>query len=219
MQQLKLIKGSKRTIDYVDTYARLFNDTLNRYSGDIENKSTLKRLAYYGVKVINEIFKTKENIEYERLLKLFEFSEVVKVIMSLLTPNELITVFPIEKRFDGDKYGIKDYFYTMKELKNIGINKIIANKIEDLLWNYENIELRKFSVNSISILSDINKMETGESIMERWAKENNIDTYRLYEDKTTNKKYLYDQRGNEITIKNKIPRYLKVIEGGLKRNN
>ncbi|MCI8470360.1 MAG: hypothetical protein HFJ35_02550 [Clostridia bacterium] len=218
MQQLKLIKGGKKTINYADIYLRLFDDTLNLYAVDIENKENLKRLAYYGVKAINEISKTKEDMEYEQILKLFEFSEVVKTVISLLTPNELITVFPIEKRYDGEKYQIKDYFFTMEELQKIGMNKIIANKIENLLWDYENIEIREFLANSLTILSDINKMETGESIMERWAKENNINTYRLYKDKTTNKKYLYDQKGNQFIVKDKIPKYLKVIDGGQKCN-
>lgn len=212
MQKLRVIEGNKKTIDYASIYLKLFNEELNVY--DVENKNNLKRLSYYGVKAINEMLKKQEEFEYERLLALFEFLEIVKIAMSLLTPNQLITVFPVDKEYDGDKYKVKDYFYTMEKLKNIGMDNMIMGQIEHLLWDYENKDIRRFLVNDLSILSDINKIETGEGIAERWARENNINTYSLYEDKTTNKKYLYDQKGNRFVVKNKIPKYLKVIEGG-----
>ena len=175
---LKLLKNKvKPRINYKELYTRLFDYTLAKYNGT-ENKEVIKQLSYYGVKAVNEI--AKENLDYEQTLKLFELTEVVKTAMSLLTPNELITVFPVDKKYDGRKYQSKDYFYTMNELENIGMNNTIFEKIGCLLWDYVNVDTKQFLVNSLCALSAITRIETGKSFIETWAEENNIETYKLY---------------------------------------
>lgn len=212
---LRVIKGGKKSeINYGNIYVRLFDESLNKYAKNNENRNLLKKIVYYGVKIVNEI--EGDNLDYNQKLKLFDFIEAIKTSISLLTPNELITVFPVDKQYDGDKYQVKDYFFTMNELQKIGMDNIIMGNVESLLWDYENKEVRKFLVNSLSVLSYLERVEKGESFLEKWARENNIDTYMLYEDKTTDEKYLYDEKGNKVSIKKEIPKYLKVISGGLK---
>lgn len=207
MGNLRLIKT--KNIDYRDKYMKLFNLELSKYNNP-EDEGNIKKLAYYGVKVVNEIAQDKVNnyqLEY-----LFEITEVIKTVISLLTPKQLMTIFPIEKRYDGAKYEIKDYFYTMAELEKIGLDNCILNKIDDLLWDYENYEIRRFLVASINILDTMQKERTGKSLLEIWAGKNGVDMYEMHEDKAVNKKYLYNSKtGKSIGIKN-ISSYLKIVK-------
>lgn len=212
----KLIEGKKnKKMNYMDIYIRTFENNLMKYEIGKENKEILKKLSFYGIKIVNQYIKENKTIEYEDLLKILEFIELVKIIVSLLTPNELITVFPIEKRYDGEKYQIKDYYFTLEELQKIGMNNIIRERVDELLWDYQNKDIREFQINSINILSHLYKYETGESLTEKWAKESNIQTYQSYDSDLVNKKCIYDTRsGKRIKVERKKPRYLMVLKGG-----
>lgn len=211
---LRLIEGKKNErINYKEIYVRLFCKSLNEYHGT-EDNNNLKQISYYGIKAVNEILKD-EIYDYKELSEMFEVIEAIKIAISLLTPNELITVFPIEKRYDGEKYQIKDYYFTLEKLQQIGMNNIIRGRIDELLWDYQNKDIMDFQLNSINIISHLYKYETGESLAEKWAKENNIQTYQSYDNDLINKKYIYDTRsGRRIKLKQKKPRHLKILKGG-----
>ena len=211
---LKLVKTKpKKELDYALIYSKLFDKALNNYVDDEENKKYMKQLAFYGVKTVNEVMKKRESTEYEYLLKFFEFVEIVKTAISLLTPNELLTVFPIDKTFDGDKYETKDYFYTMNELKKIGMNNVVGSNIDYLLWDYMNSDINRFLVNSMSIMDDIYKMETGCGILEKWADENNISMYKVCKNETTNQEFLFEPKtGKSFSIKKQSPKYLQPVK-------
>lgn len=209
---LKLLKKqSRKKVDYKDIYCRNFDCLLSEYFSNTENKEYIKKLAYYGVKAVNEI--SRQELDYEQLVRLFEFMETVKTIIGLLTPKELTTIFPVDKEFDGNKYGMKDYFFTMKELEKIGMENMIAGQAEYLLWDYMNKDIGRFVVNSMCTCSELVKYETGKGIMEKWADDNGIDTYKLYKDETTNKQYLLNTKtGRSAGVKKRIPKYLKVLK-------
>ena len=200
---LRLIEGKKNEgINYKEIYVRLFCKSLNEYHAT-EDNNNLKQMSYYGIKAVNEILKD-EIYDYKELSEMFEVIEAIKIAISLLTPNELITVFPIEKRYDGEKYQIKDYYFTLEKLQQIGMNNIIRGRIDELLWDYQNKDIMDFQLNSINIISHLYKYETGESLAEKWAKENDIQTYQSYDNDLINKKYIYDTRsGRRIKLKQK----------------
>lgn len=209
---LKLLKtDDKRKVDYKDIYCRNFDCLLSEYFSNTENKDYIKKLTYYGVKAVNEI--SEQELDYEQLVKLFELTETVKTIIGLLTPKELTTIFPVDKEFDGNKYGMKDYFFTMKELEKIGMENMIAGQAEYLLWDYTNKDIGRFVVNSLSSLSSLIKYETGKGLMEKWTEDNGIVTYKLCKDEVTNKQFLYDPKNKTtIGVKKKVPRYLKLLK-------
>lgn len=204
---LKLLKlEPKRKVNYILIYSKLFDKILSKYAEDTENRKYLKQLVFYGIKTTNELMKEKEDFDYESLLKIFQFIEIVKMSISLLTPNELITVFPIDKKYDGDKYEMKDYFYTIKELEKIGMNSFIAEHVDYLLWDYMNRDVERFVVKGMSVLSDIYKMETGYGILEKWAEDNNIQAYKLCKNETTKQEFLFNHKtGKSFSLKKESP--------------
>lgn len=52
----------------------------------------------------------------------FTLTSIITQIMVGLTPQQIYQVFPIKKEYDGEKYGIKDYYDCMKEVNKLGLN-------------------------------------------------------------------------------------------------
>ncbi len=87
------------------------------------DKDTVKKIVFYGVKSI--ITKSKPTT-YDEAMHDFQLISVVKGLVGKLTPREFMTIFPINKKFDGDKYQMKDYFSTMESIEEIGMDTVIG---------------------------------------------------------------------------------------------
>lgn len=88
----------------------------------------------------------KRTEDFKAFLKCLNMIKVLKESLMVLTPNELLTMFPVEKTYDGKRYNEKDYFYTMNYLQEIGLNKIIGENVDQLLCNYVNANITRFCV-------------------------------------------------------------------------
>lgn len=159
--------------------------------------------------LLNYEFEDIESIE----TRLTAF-EVLFAFIGDLTPAELITIFPVDKIYNGDKFQCKNYFFTMNELKKIGMNKKIgSDNVLDLLWDYQNPDLRKLLVKYMGVMSDIRRVQTGIGIMEEWAEDNDIETLQLHTDPVTHKQYVQSSRSGKITsLKKRKPCHLKVVD-------
>ena len=75
-----------------------------------------------------------------------------------LTPRELYQLFPIEKEYDGDKWGTKDYYYCIQEIKEIGLDtpmdeeKVMHYIMECNNNSFITISIKHFSHNSRELL-------------------------------------------------------------------
>ena len=74
-----------------------------------------------------------------------------------LTPMELLRMYPVTKEYDGEKWGTKDYFYTMDKLKKLPANKPIgdAQDVACLLWDYQNWDLTFLFLQWQNVLGDL----------------------------------------------------------------
>lgn len=77
-----------------------------------------------------------------------------------LTPRELMQLFPVKKIFNGEKFGEKDYYYTMKMIRDYGIDNKIKNAF-NFLWDYENDDIRNFLICYMKYLSREYRANTG----------------------------------------------------------
>ena len=215
MKMLNVIYGTKKqnTINKNDLYYKAYCRVLQDRNTDWLIK--LKRIIFYGVKVINTLGKSdtltpdevEEDTEYY-----FNLANTIINFMALLTPVELINIFPIDKEYDGNKCETKDYFYSMDYLKGIGLDKPIGEEIMNLLWEYCNNDIRMFNVNVMSFMSNIRRLQGEPGIMEEWAAGNGIRTNTMFTD-SSGKQYLHDgETGKTMKVKKPKPRYLKVIK-------
>lgn len=115
--------------------------------------------------------------------------------ISQLTPAELLNTFPVEKRFDGKRWGTKDYFVTMAELDKIGMDTVIGyDHVLDLLWDYANDDIRKFLVNYLRLMSAKRRQQGRLGIVEEFCIMNGIKTYTQHKDPDTGEVTFIDRK-------------------------
>ena len=192
---------------YNDALIRL----LSRQKDKEPTKEYFKKIVLYGTKTINKL-PIDENCSFEKAQSYFNSICFVKSFMMKITPNDFENIFPIQKIYDGELYQCKDYFYTKKFLDSLDKFSPIGEKLEELLWEYVNDDIRAFNMKCFKVLDILRKYEGKRSIIEEWANMNGIKTYTLKKD-GLGKEYLYDkQTGRTMKIKKKRPRYLKLIK-------
>ncbi len=163
----------------------------------------IKKSAFYGIKSVvsqrRQTLNFKEDYEEQ-----FNFIQLVNSIIGLLTPNEFMNIFPIEKDYDGHKWGSKDYFYTKEYISNLNKDEPIGSEesVMDFLWEYHNWETMEFTVATMMCISGLRKFEGLPSLAEEWAEKQGIKTYSLYT----------DDRGNQFLLDSKTGRTAKVTE-------
>ncbi|HBF39796.1 MAG TPA: hypothetical protein DDW50_21090 [Firmicutes bacterium] len=190
---------------YHDAYIRKYRMCINN-----PDNQAVKSLIFYGVRYINTMKRTG-NESLDELSVVLEIIEKIKEQISWLTPAELLNVFPLDKRYDGERYQSKDYFSSMEMLQKFEMDKPIGDKIDDLLWDYMNIQTRLFVAQEIGILSDIQQVYGEPGIMEEFATKNGITTFTKYTELSGKEFIVNNQTGKSIGFKKKIPRYLKLI--------
>jgi hypothetical protein len=175
------------------------------------NRKILKRLVFYGVRFLS--FYGHPNEDEDAIqLSLSIYSGILSFIGGL-TPAELVTIFPIEKRFDGDRFQCKDYFYTVDKLQKIGIHtEIGADQVSRLLWDYENDELREFLVNYLGVIDDLRRLEGQPGMVEEFFAKNGIPSYTLHENPETGQKFVINSETHRsVPVNRPIPKYLKLL--------
>ena len=149
----------------------------------------LMKIAFTGIKYVNsvrEIRRENERVgtDYKQTLKesqaTFQLMDALFTIMGYITLKNLVITFPIKKDFDGHKWECKDYFYTMDVLSKMDMDKPIGrDNIVDLLWDYQNDDLRKAYVEFMCSASAIYRSQTGKSIAENFCDDMGIGTYTI----------------------------------------
>lgn len=130
---------------------------IGRLQGD-----DLVRYVYLAVKVygkenpaeFNHVKTAKSCLEIENRYQ--EIKEAMEAV-GRLTPIELLRMYPVEKEFDGKKWGSKDYFHTMEKLKERPMDKPIgdAKDVACLLWDYQNLDLDFLLMQWMNVLGDL----------------------------------------------------------------
>lgn len=111
--------------------------------------------------------------------------ECVNCLTGYLTPSLFNQIFPIKKDYNGQKWGIKDYFSTKNYIEEeIGWDNQIKNGLE-FLYEYDNDDVLQASLVTMDVINSISRRQTGESVFERFAKENGIQLYTVDNDGNT----------------------------------
>jgi hypothetical protein len=184
----------------------------------MSDRALRKRLCFLGIKGLPIIYVDDVRRDCGRLLPpkslldyIWKWVEVTQIAIAGLTPNEFMTVFPVDKRYDGDRYEVKDYFSTMEELREIGMDTNIGENVYSLLFDYQNRHVRKFNVFKFNVLDCFRACRGEPSIMEAFLAENGIYPESLMTD-NDGKRFVYDRsRQTCYPVAKNRPRYLRVI--------
>lgn len=177
-----------------EIWERYFVDMVMRYTEEYGTlyKLPQDKLAKVGLAGIKYICScrdvSRENIrlgiDEPKTLKQnqyrFQLIDNIFGALGCLTLRNFITAFPIEKYYKGDKWGEKDYFYTMDVLKKMDWDKPIGkDELSELLWDYMNDDLRHAYVEFTTAMSAIYRAQTGKGIAETWLDDMGVPTYTV----------------------------------------
>ncbi len=166
-----------------------------KYVADIERENQRLDSSY------NTPFAVKENG--------FNLIDALFGIIGRIKLKNLIKIFPIDKTYDGDKWDCKDYFFTMDVLKEKGLDNVIGRDgVFDLLWDYENRELRELTVFYMSCMSAMYQCQTGVTFMDKFCEDNNIDSYSVDRE---NGIIVNNQTGKFAKLSNK-PSFMQIVK-------
>lgn len=129
----------------------------NRLQGDELAKYIFLAVKAYGKEYpaeVNHIRASKSCLEIEgRYQGLKQVMEAV----GKLAPIDLMRLYPVEKVYDGRKWGSKDYYFTMDKIKGLPPNEPIGN-VQDvacLLWDYQNWDLEFLLMQWMNVIGDL----------------------------------------------------------------
>lgn len=215
--QLQVIEGiQKEQVDYYSIYRKKFLNELYEGLAQCENqgsieRETLKRIVFSGLKMINS-----EGVpaSYEDLQTRFHNIGSINTMIGWLTPRELMQMFPIEKRYDGKKYEMKDYFYTMRVIEEKGIDKCIGTEQEvfDFISDYQNWDITFFMITSLTTISALRRAEGQKGLLEEFAEQNGIATYTIGTDHRGKQVLVNNTTGEVQRVTKKRPRYLQPVD-------
>ncbi len=179
-------------------------------------QETLSKIGLSGVKYICSICDAESENEksgvpqggtVEGAQVKAKILEGLFAVLGCLTLRNFVTTFPIEKYYKGAKWEEKDYFYTMDVLKKMDWDKPIGRDgLMDLLWDYENTDLRNVYLEFLNAMSAIYRSQTGKGLAEQWCEDQGIDTYTY--DRETG--IMIDNQTGDI-IKAKEHSHLRVV--------
>ena len=171
--------------------------SLERFAKE-QSDSARRKVVYWVIRCIPYI--NEDNTESLRIM-----IQLIKLELKRMTYRELVNMFPIEKWYDGDKWGTKDYFYTVNYINEKGIDNLIKDPFE-LIWEYQNLYIRELGVKWIGCVNNDMRTSTGIDILNAFF---NPEAYPK-----DNRKNLIgiDSKGKVHKVSNPHATKLKVIK-------
>jgi len=206
------LKPKRRSIDkhvyYLNAFIRVLKESTEN-PGVYGIEPYLERMAFYGLKTV---ITSPEPTTKEEAVSDFELISIVRSFMSRLTLRRFMNLFPIEKNYDGYKYEMKDYYSTLEAIEELGLqqNELIGDKLEDLLWDYMNDDIREFEVKSLTTISKIRRFEGHLHLFEEFMAANGYDTQNTFKNSKGQAFYVRNGKPEKIKMLNKS--HLQVVK-------
>lgn len=153
------------------------------------SQAELMKIGFSGIKYICSLRDIKrENVrigtDYAESLDdnraKFQMIDFIFSVCGCLTLRNFVTTFPIEKDYSGEKWQCKDYFSTMEVLSTMGWDMPIGrDELSELLWDYDNEDLRHAYIEFTTAMSAIYRAQTGKGVAEQFCEDHGIGTYTM----------------------------------------
>lgn len=203
--------GKKPKPDYASLYINAAIRSAERLKEAPNDKQAKLRAIFYGVKLIVETGGEQKSLE--EVQGRFWIIESIKERMKEITPRELMQMFPVEKVYDGQKWGSKDYFYTMDVLRKHGLDKPLGENVEEILYDYMNRDTMEFTVATMSAISAMRRYNGEKGLFEEFAEQQGmkLQTYTMTTDEKGRRWLTDSDAGERQRVKVKRPKYLRAI--------
>jgi len=129
-----------------------------------------------------------------------------------LTPRELIQMFPITKKYNGDKTESKDYFHTMEKIEAFGIDVLIDKNVSELFFDYQNRHITNYAIFKLGVIDDLRRHQGKQGMLEEFMSSKGVEPVQIVTG-YDGKEYLFDKKNNTTTeLKKARPQYLRVVK-------
>ena len=209
---MELIAGGKKAKpDYVSLYADAIVRTLERLKAAPEDKQENLRAIFYGVKLIGVT--DNRNLSAEGAYSRFWLIESIKASIGKLTPQELMQMFPVKKVYDGERWEVKDYFFTMDVLRQHGLDKPLGEAVNEILWDYMNRSIMDFVVASLAVMDELRRHNGEKNMFQEFMDEQGIKlpTYRMEKDSKGRRWMINNETGERNRVKVKRAKHLRAV--------
>ena len=204
--------------DYLLIYNRIIFEKLTQAATlDYVEPEIRKQLIYYYVKEIPLRYNERSNAagritDKKALNDVYSTIRFAAHLIGQVTPRELIKIYPIKKSYDGNKYGTVDYFSTMENLENFGMDEpITEDKVFDMLFNYDNEHICEYVCTMLCVISGLRRCEGQPGIGEEFASQHGIRIFNKMTD-ADGKQFLYDpDKHTTCSVVKPRPRYLRLV--------
>ena len=135
------------------------------------SRRVVPKMIYYGIAAYSFGDRTAQFDDQEE--RFVQMQDVVS-LLRLITPRIFMGIFPIDKEYNGERTGFRDYWTAMEDaVRANGIDNLIEDPFA-FLMNYWNHDVLMFTVNVTSTMSRISMEQTGKSLIERFVEEHDI---------------------------------------------
>ena len=185
--------------DYFGLYWKAWGRTLKKLSragGGPVTAADCPRLIFYGIRAMNRY--PSSRVDIGQLRDVFGFFRDILHNVGLLTPNQLMRIFPIDKTYNGAKLECMDYFYTMGILEKHGLNNPIGDNAIVILWNYLNPDTRVFVANYAIVIDAIRRLRKKNRSVDKYFGDLGKPAYTLRADPRTGQRYLRNDKTGKV---------------------
>lgn len=148
---------SERNTIYSEAFHRFLHknqpETITKWPED-----KMKQYIFLGIKAYGvEFARRKKRPSVQGITSRYAELSAIMQSIGMMTPKQLQQMFPISKTYDGDKYQMKDYYYTLHALEKVGMDKPVGTEMEaaHLLWDYQNTEISFFLMAYMGCIEDM----------------------------------------------------------------
>ncbi len=134
----------------------------------------LKQYVYLCTKIVSKLDDVWNTNNPETIEAGFDTIEFVSHVLQYFTPCEFMQMFPVRKDYDGHKYGAKDYFSTMKAIKEIGLHEKLGDSVEHFLFAYCNDDIDDYMVTWMGIVNRMHQLHGGRDILVEFMEEQGV---------------------------------------------
>lgn len=198
---------------------RLHDIYLNAYIREIDvamqektdKRKNISKIVFYGVKTVNTLPKPLDKKQAENQ---FATISALKGLMSSLTLQEFMTIFPIEKKYDGHKWGVKDYYSTIEAIKELKLqpDDEIGEHIMELLMEYMNWDILLFEVESMSVLSALRHFDGHLDLFEEFMASQGMETENTFKNSKGEAMYVRNGKTIKIETNKRQHTHLKLVK-------
>ena len=207
---MKLIQGKKKPkytltdAQKATCYLRMFQDGMMEYR-KTQSRWALAKAVYNSVRMININCRVLSNAEFVPVdvwKGMFKTYKSMELLMSLMTPEEIIRTFPITKTYDGNRWQCADYFSSLNLFADISMNLslFIQDKQPfDILFGYQNPHICMFFTGMMGTVDNVRMANGEDDMLTAFFKEQGIKPphkMTMHKD-ADGKQYMMDEDGNK----------------------